>query len=407
MRPKSYKKYFYLAALILFFSTSLCYAGLTVVEISKEEKEKVEVLAKEDWLDRFDLKRDEFAEKYGTTFSFLLNYSQQVILRDGINKGETQPVWYISLDASQRLWQGSTFFLELEVDKNKGIDKFIPTYSFFNDNGGKNASLYIPLFYLEQKLFKDKVTLDAGKLDLSDWFDLNMVANSADTQFLSTALINSYTIPFPAKGTAALAQFNPYDWFYFQAGAGTAKASSTKVGLSDAFNSTLFLSEFGLSPKIKGLQGNYRFLYFFLRKKADLIEDDSENESNQAGFSLSFDQEISKRFILFLRYGFANPKVNEIAYAWSGGFQVNEPIPGRKNDYCAFGVAQNILSRNYRGYIGSDITASRETMLEGYYNFYLNEFLSLTVDIQAVLEPAADKNVHNPITAGVRLLAAF
>lgn len=396
--------------LILVFSClniRIGWAAPTTIRISEEAVAGVVKVKTEDWLKRLNRQREEFEQKYGTKFGLVLNYTQQVILRDKNNAGTSRAMWYLSLAVEQKLWPGAKLYAEFDVDKNKGIDKFFSPYSDFNNNTGENKNIYLPRVYLEQELFQDRAYLAGGKLDLSDWFDVNLVANSADEQFLATALVNNYVIPFPSKGIGAMAAFTPYEWFYYQIGAATAKASYTKTGLTDAFNSTLFLSELGVSPKIFGLAGNYRFLYYFLHRKYALILDESQDKRNQAGFGLSFDQQITPKITLFTRYGFASEKVNDIQYSWSAGGQIIGLFPHRKEDCFAVAVAQSILGKDAREYYGEDITATRETILEAYYSFRINESLVISPDLQVMLEPGADKESVNPIIASVRFLLAF
>ncbi|MDD5156063.1 MAG: carbohydrate porin [Candidatus Omnitrophica bacterium] len=396
------------AILTSYFScVSLCYAALTPLELSEEAAPRIEAAPGRTWIKGFNESRDNFAEKYGTRFGFVLNYTQQTILRGEQDRGRSRGAWYWNFDVSQELWPGGRVITEFEVDKNKGVDKFIPTYSLFNSNAGENASLYIPNLYLEQGCSRDRIFMAAGKLDLSDWFDINDVANSADEQFLSEVLVNSYTIPFPSKGIGAMVKFQPYDWLYLQSGASTANSSSTKTGLSNAFNSAFFINEFGLSPKIGNLKGNYRLIFYLLHRKLEYITDETQDKRNQFGFSLSFDQALTERITLFLRYGFDDRKINAVAYAWSAGGQITEPIPGRKYDCLGIGVAQNILGRDFRTFSDPAATVSRETMIEAYYSFFLNDYLALTSDLQLVINPDADKDVDNALVAGIRLLLFF
>jgi len=261
---------------------------------------------------------------------------------------------------------------------------------------------------MEQRFFDDKLFFAAGKLDLSYWFDWNEAASSADTQFLSSALVNNLTIPFPAKGLGAMASIKPLDWLYFQSGAATARASSTKVGLSDGFNSTLFINELGLTPKFGSLQGNYRFIFYLDREKLDCLNSDETKKSN-IGWALSFDQAVTDRITLFFRYGFADQKVSDIEYFWSGGAQFLEPIPGRKFDCLGIGIARSILGNDYReANAAEDYGVSRaETMYEIYYSCHLNNSLTLTPDIQMVTHPNAEESAKTEIVCGLRFLLSF
>lgn len=354
---------------------------------------------------QFNHARENLAEKHGTRFAFLLNYTQQFISESNHDKGKDGAAWYGNLELAQRLWPGAELFAEFEVDRGKGVDKFLPTFSSWNENSGEDANLYLPALYLEQNFLEDKILFAAGKLDLSYWFDINEAANSADTQFFSSALVNSLTLPFPAKGIGTLASLAPYEWIYFQAGAATAKAKSTKTGLPDAFNSVFFLNELGLTAKIGGLPGNYRFMVNLNHEKLEYLNSD-EIKKNDFSFALSFDQAITTRIILFLRYGYADPKVRAIEHFWSAGGQLSEPIPGRKSDALGIGLAQSIFGADYRQASGED-TARCETIYEAYYSYSFNSAIALTPNIQIVTDPNGDKAVDTEVVCGLRFLLSF
>jgi carbohydrate-selective porin OprB len=382
-------------------------AALTPLEIYAQEEIKSKASSQKTWFNNFNESRENFAEKYGTRFAFLFNYTQQAILKSSNDNGKSGACWYWNLEIEQNLWQGAALFAEFEVDRGKGVDKFLPTFSFFNDNSDVDANLYLPALYIEQNLISDKLLMAAGKLDLSYWFDYNDVANSADTQFFSSALVNSVTLPFPSNGIGAMAAFKPYEWMYFQAGAATAKAEDTKVGLSDAFNSVFFINELGFSPKLFGaLKGNYRFILNVNHEKLDYIySDENETKKNDLSWALSFDQAVTENITLFLRYGQADPKVRDIEYSWSCGGQITEPIPGRKFDCLGVGVAQSIMGKDYRE--ANEGSTSSETMYEVYYSYSLNPVITLTPNIQIVANPNADKTADTEFVCGLRFLLDF
>lgn len=387
---------------VAFLAVSSSEAGLTPLVISEQ---KEEIPAQRAWFNNFTGYRDNFAQKYGTEFAFLLNYAQQIIADSKQSQGKSRGVGYLNFEIKQRLWPGAAAFMELETDKGRGVDKFIPTFSWFNSNSGADASFYIPELYLEQDLCQDKISIDAGKLDFSDWFDASAVAGSADTQFLSDALVDNLTIPFPAKGIGAMINFKPYEWLYLESGAATAEAHSTKAGLSDGFNSLFFISELGLSPKICSLQGNYRFIFHLNHQRLERIDEEGD-EVNDSGFAVSFDQAITEGITLFFRYGLADEKVRDIKYFWSFGGQITEPIPGRKLDCLGIGVARSIMGKDYREANGED-TARAETISEVYYSYSLNKAFTITPDIQIVINPGADKTAKTAVVCGLRFLLSF
>ncbi len=328
LKVKGELSFFVLAAfIVLLFSTAQ--AKETSLELSEESDRSAEAEAKpESLVEKILKEKKNLKEKYGTTIAFVINSQIQSALYAKTNKGKSRAAWYYNIALEQKLWKDAYTHLEFEGGHNKGIDKLLPTFSIFNSKAGEPAYFYINKFYLSQKFFQEKGFLAAGRLDLSDWFDANKVANSGDKQFLSASLVDNLILPFPQRGLGAMARFKPADWFYFQAGASDAKAISTKVGLNNSFQGTFFISEFGFSPKIGSLQGNYRFIINSDHVKLGRI-DGSGNKNGDYGYALSFDQQISKRVTLFCRYGFADQEVRNIQHFWSWGGQLTEPIPGR------------------------------------------------------------------------------
>ncbi len=405
---KSQKANFFSSIFILtlittsFFSTAQ--AKETSLELSEEMDRSAETEATpKSLVEKILQEKKDLKEKYGTTFAFVINSQIQSALYAKTNKGKTRAAWYYNMALEQKLWNGASANFEFEGGYNKGIDKLLPTFSVFNSKAGEPAYFYINKLYLGQGFFQEKGFLAAGRLDLSDWFDANKVANSGDKQFLSASLVDNLIIPFPQKGLGAMAKFKPADWFYFQAGASDAKAVSTRVGLDNSFRGTFFISELGFSPRIGGLQGNYRFIIDSDRVKLERI-DGSGKKNEDYGYALSFDQQITKHITLFCRYGFADKEVRDIQHFWSCGGQLSEPIPGRKNDVFGIGMAQSIFGDDYRQ---ANAKASAETMYEIYYNYNAYPFVKIIPNIQVVTHPDADKKSSCDVVVGTRLVVAF
>lgn len=398
------RKIVFLICLTFYFSLTSTFAEERLRELSEEAQKEAEAEIKTSpWLAGFEKSRKALEDKYGTTFAVLVNSQYQFIAHAKRDTGNSRAAWYYNMELDQRLWKGASAVFEIEGGHNKGIDKLLPTFSIFDENAGEPSYLYVSELYLTQKIFEDKIFLLAGRIDLSDWFDTNEVANSSDMQFQSSALGNSLTIPFPQQGLGAMVEIKPVDWFYFQAGASDAEASSTRVGISNCFKGTLFMAEAGFSPKIGELQGNYRFIYDLTHQGLDRI-DDSGREINSSGFNLSFDQEVTKRIALFMRYGFADSRVRDIEYSWSCGGQITEPFQGRKNDVFGLGVAQSIVGRDYRL---ANESGAAETIYEAYYKISLHPFVKLIPSFQVVTHPLAQNDSGTDYVGGTRLVIIF
>lgn len=398
---------FFIGRLFIFFVItvslfSVAQAKETYLELSEEVDRAAEAKPKS-LVEKILQEKKDLKEKYGISIAFLINSQIQSALYAKTNKGKSRAAWYYNVALEQKLWSGASVDFEFKGGHNKGIDKILPTFSGFNSNAGELDYAYITKFYLKQDILEKKLFLAAGRLDLSDWFDANKAAGSGDKQFLSDSLVNNPIIPFPQKGLGATAKFKPTDWFYFQAGASDAKSVSTMVGLNNSFRGAFLIGEFGISPKIRGFRGNYRFIIDSDREKLERIDGLGEKNGDY-GYALSFDQQISKHLTLFCRYGFADKKVRSIQHFWSCGGQFSEPIPGRKNDIFGIGMAQSISGEDYRQV---NAKASAETMYEIYYNFSAHPFVKITPNIQIVTHPNTQKDSSCDVVIGTRLVVVF
>ena len=59
--------------------------------------------------------------------------------------------------------------------------------------------------WLRTELFGQRLALTAGRLDLTNYFDQNALANDESTQFLSDALVNNQMLGLSSNGTGAAA----------------------------------------------------------------------------------------------------------------------------------------------------------------------------------------------------------
>ena len=398
------KKIIFIIVTIILVSFCHAFANAPYFELSAEaEKEAQTEVKLEGWLEKFQNLKKVWEDKYGTTFSVLINSQSQAPVHSKVHQGKWSPAWYYNAGLEQRLWKGASGIFEIEGGHNLGIDKRLPSFSILNYNAWEVSYLYVSRLYLEQNLLQDKLYLAAGRSSLYDWFDDNAAAADSDTQFQAGPLNNNPTIPFPLKGLFALAKAHPADWFYFQVGAADAGGVPTRVGVSNCFEGTLFIAETGFSPKIGGLAGNYRFIFHLDHERLERI-DELGSKIDNPGFALSFDQQITKRITLFLRYGFADRQVNDIEHFWSVGGQISEPIPGRKDDVFGVGVAQSIVGELYR--IANE-SGRAETLYEAYYNINLHPFVKLIPNIEVVTHPLAEKHSGTYVITGCRLVIIF
>jgi hypothetical protein len=237
--------------------------------------------------------------------------------------------------------------------------------------------------WLRTELFGQRLALTTGRLDLTNYFDNNALANDESTQFLSDALVNNQMLGLSSNGTGVAAEFDPKNGFRLKFGLQQSNTNATN--LSD---SMFTLSELGYTLTPFSLpEGNYRVWF---------RTDNTEPGEIRKAVGLSFDQKLTNNVGLFARYG-------------TRGFEVD----GRDNFYSAGVGFQNGFIFNPQdtwgvGYSQLDLqSGDREKLVEGYYNLLLTDKLRLTFNLTHALEQPANGSKFGYLLPGVRLQAAF
>jgi len=240
--------------------------------------------------------------------------------------------------------------------------------------------------WLRTEVFKQRLMLSAGRLDLTNFFDRNAVANDETSQFLSDALVNNPALGLATNGSGFAAVLDPKKSINFKVGIQQSNPDATS--LSDSLYS---LAEVGffLNPFSLG-EGSYRVWYRVNRTGKDAI-----GPRHRAGAGLSFDQRLSPTVTLFGRYGASQAEVKNEKF-YSGGLQFKNHVVVSPGDYWALGYSQTQLE-----------DGRREHLTEGYYNFQLTERLKLSFHMTHVLEMRPEAPKTGFLVPGIRLQAAF
>jgi len=353
------------------------------------------------WHEQWKRLKNRLREKTGTSVGLCVNSQSQVLL-NGPQEGRARSVLWWNLGVVQELWAGGKLVVNARGGVGDGLGRYLGAKHNTNWAQDEPRALYVSHVLLEQKLLDEKLTLSLGKLDVGDYFDTNA---AGDWTFLSYSLARNPTIPFVWHAMGAVACYEPCSWLYVQAGAADGRGSGTETGLKTAFHDEdhfLGLFEFGFRPKLGDRQGNYRFILWYDGRPVDRV-DGNGSERDDVGFAVSFDQQVTEKVTAFLRYGFAHARLREIASFWSLGATWTGAVPQRPRDVLGFGVAQAVTGTDYRRANGA---ASTETIVELYYRIRVNEWLSVTPDLQAIVNPGA-RNRDVGVVAGVGVNLSF
>jgi hypothetical protein len=283
-----------------------------------------------------------------------------------------------------KLAQHTIFFADVVALSGSPPDLEIPSLTLLNGYTARlvrQNELNLREAWLRTELFGQRLALTAGRLDLTNYFDHNAVANDETTQFLSDALVNNPTLGLSSNGTGVAAVFDPKNGFNFKFGIQQSNPEATN--LSDSIYS---LAEVGYVARPPGLgEGNYRLWYRW--------DNTAANQTNGVGVSL--DQRIIPTLTLFGRVGFAEVEGGRDHF-YSAGFQIQNGAVFNPLDSWGIGYAQL-----------DPLTGPREKLVEGYYNFRLTERLRLSFNLTRVLDSEDGTTRFGYFLPGVRLQASF
>lgn len=293
-------------------------------------------------------------------------------------------------------------FIGLDVFGNLGLN-YNPKSQTFDDNIGSisgtsflsviTAPIAINELYWKQVSEDTRVVALGGKVDLSNHFDGNRVANDFFDQFASYSLAFNTSIPFPAYGGFGgllHAQFS--DDFYMKLGVADASTDSATEPWKSAENDEWYqIAELGWNRvNIPSLgRGQYKVLAWHK----------GTPDADGWGFAINLDQEMgAKNVIGFVRFGVGDSDVTVAETFWSAGVGWNEPF-GREDD--TLGVAFSWIDTS------PDAGVRNETLIEAYYRANFAAVFQLVGNVQMIIDPAAADKSETVVVLGLRFEFSF
>ncbi len=282
--------------------------------------------------------------------------------------------------------QNTLFFADIVGLSGSPPDAEIPTLTLLNGYTARlvrQNELNLREAWLRTELFGQRLALTAGRLDLTNYFDANALANDESTQFISDALVNNQMLGLSSNGIGVAAEVDAKTGLRFKFGFQQSNTDATN--LSDSMYT---LSEIGYTFTPFALpEGSYRV--WFRTDNSDPVD------TLRTGIGLSFDQKLTSSVGLFARFGTqeANPGDDRF-YSAGLGFQnahIFNPL-----DTWGLGLARLELG-----------TGEREHLAEGYYNLHLTDRLRLSFHLTHVMDAPDADGKFGYLLPGVRLQAAF
>jgi len=280
-------------------------------------------------------------------------------------------------------------FLHLEAGKGAGVEDELKVFSNVNrDASNSENRLELTEAYYEHYLKLIPLTLTFGKLNPTVYIDDNAYANDETSQFLGRCFRNSPVIEFPDNSAGIRLGFSPDEPLEFNFVAFDADSD-----WEDIFDGIFLAGQVNFKPKLLGGEGNYRLIGWLNDRNHIKWLEQTKDKEEGYGFGISFDQGLTNDLGLFLRYGWQNPKVYlnstsnfSLEQSYSLGGQLKGNLWGRNDDVVALAFGQIFPSDDYKK---ADVArrAKLENHLECYYNYRVNEHLSLSPNLQVIWDP--------------------
>ncbi|OGP17867.1 MAG: hypothetical protein A2V21_306500 [Deltaproteobacteria bacterium GWC2_55_46] len=317
---------------------------------------------------------------------------------------------------------GNLFFRG-DIGQGEGASLLIPpTFS------GPNADLEFdqPSFEIAEAWYwtefaipdtRDKrLEMTIGKMDPTALFDANTVANSEVSQFMADIFVNNLAIEFGGDANGYGAGLSAA--YRFTSIYNKGLNVTGRVGLfegdgdfQDMMDSPFIMAELDIWRPYYGLDGNYRIYAWTNQvKHTDLADPTTENLSNK-GFGISVDQKVSNDMTLFARYGVQDKSVASFDQVISAGAQLVGNAWGRGNDVAGLAYGASHVSKDFKdnslSLEGYSADASFEHYIEAYYRYWANDNISISPDLQVVVNPGGDSSQDTVFIYGARLAATF
>ena len=317
-------------------------------------------------------------------------------------------------------------YLRGDIGEGEGIAGDLPpTFS------GPNADLEFnePKFTLAEAWYwtsfpipdirDQRLELTIGKIDPTGLFDANAVANSETNQFIADIFVNNLAIGFAGDGNGygpGVALGYRFTSIYT-----TGQEVVGRVGMFEGdiegegthkrvFDRPFVIGELDIKRSYYGFDGNYRFYGWMNQNSHTAWDDPTDDDLSNQGFGLSIDQKVSNDITLFARYGIQDEDVSNFDQVMTIGGQIIGNPWRRGNDAIGMAYGLSKTSDKYEDVsLATDGYEAKgdEHYIEAYYKYYANANLTISPDVQYIVNPGGDKEKDDVFIYGVRMQLNF
>ncbi len=348
--------------------------------------------------------------------------------RNNSGGNTTEGSYTMDINLSTSFAQYGSFYIHLEGGDGEGINNRVASFSVPNydawvtENDKGQADVTISEAFYEFSFLNNKLTLDAGKMDVSVLFDENEVAGDETNQFMSNIFVKSMglTIPEPDNFYCPgfMVKAEPSNLLELR----LIGAAVENDNWDRLFDHGFVAGQVNFKPRFHDRQGNYRI--YAWRDARNHLDNSNLAAANvsprysssladqaQEGWGLSFDQEIWNGIKGFARYS----QTNDDLARWNGDDQAWEMIPfdklwsmglevpghfwQRADDVFGLAVGQTLLTDDYKN---ANQDTANEKYLESYYKLTLNKHFALSADLQWIQNAGGNSLASDIYIFGLR-----
>jgi porin len=258
-----------------------------------------------------------------------------------------------------------------------------------------DAEWLLTNLYWHQQFFDNRLAFVLGVVDTTDYVDIYGLANPW-TDFSNLAFQNGPTIPNPSQGLGAAARGLLTDNLYVLAGLADANGDPSRpLDAVDSFFDAEFFShvEFGWIPSFeRRFTDNVHFTAWYANARSDV------QTPSGWGLAFSYNQLIGETWEPFVRVGYSDG--GGALWEWTASIGVGYHLRG--HDLLGIGLNWGRPSdETFESDLDDQYTA------EIYYRLQLVENLTITPDVQLLIDPALNPDEDLIAVFGVRARIVF
>ncbi len=326
---------------------------------------------------------------------------------DGVDYEDANGAGFVAdLELSFEPLQNGEFFMRVHAGEGQGADVdlvdndalFANLNTIADDNPGNDGLSVLEAFYT-QSFCNERYLFSIGKTEQVVFIDDNAFANDEYTQFVGKPFVNNPMLDSEDEfGPLMAAQVSPWQqltltFLYESTSRPNLEEDVQKSIYDNIFDTPFVAAQVTCSPKIFGMDGNYRLYGWGATYNHPQVSGDGTDKG--WGIGLSLDQMVHEKVGLFARFAYSNDQVYEAPWFWSVGANLKGLIPCRDEDEIGLGIA-GLEANSDLGYNGTELH------LEAYYRFVLSEYFSISPDIQFVSDPLGKSSNDNIVVGMVK-----